>query len=463
MTGTQADTKSLKRPRGLFKSKKGGKNTESNPGPSAKRRKQAQEDLGEPGAEDLTAEGSGKSVTYEDWEDLKEIFANALHNYKGPEPTTCAPLLRGVIHECDRFIRNLDDPTSVYRTNLEVSSSVSRPTTDSLLSFATIQGYALYLMGTLILDDPAIVTEGEPTDPAEYFEVVLSTFDDAFKRYKGEGPADILDPWRARMEIVWGDAINGLAATRNESGPSIAEDDHAMTLYKAETAVAHFLDAQRCFPSTKRVGSSDPVLSVDSEVDPTSIVTLTRNAMILETGRGIIEASYREDDGDLVREWCNRVVQLVDSSSFTDADDRETRASFDILRGKCWLTTGALLSEACAGADDYPESLGTSEAHSARDELEKAIKFLVAARKHLEDLPDYESLDTHQNAEQSLGEAYMHLGNVTVDEGKRESLYTLAKGLGVDVDLLGGSSDDGDEDNEGVEEEEEWKGLEGSL
>lgn len=42
----------------------------------------------------------------------------------------------------------------------------------------------------------------------------------------------------------------------------------------------------------------------------------------------------------------------------------------------------------------------------------------------------------------------MHLGNVTADEGKRESLYLLAKTFGVDVDLLGSDSDD------------EWKGIE---
>lgn len=33
-----------------------------------------------------------------------------------------------------------------------------------------------------------------------------------------------------------------------------------------------------------------------------------------------------------------------------------------------------------------------------------------------------------------MGEAYLHLGNITLDEAKRESLYDLAKGLGIDVD-----------------------------
>lgn len=46
-----------------------------------------------------------------------------------------------------------------------------------------------------------------------------------------------------------------------------------------------------------------------------------------------------------------------------------------------------------------------------------------------------------------------------MDEEKRELLYALAKGFGVDVDLLGGSSDDGEEGDEGSDREEEWKGL----
>ncbi|KAG8861493.1 hypothetical protein FRB96_002942 [Tulasnella sp. 330] len=443
MANSQTDAKSLKRPRGLLKSKKGRNNAEHGDSPSSKRQKQAEEVV-DFGTKPMIPEETEKSVTYEDWEDLKEIFMNALHNYKGPEPASCAPLLRGVMHECDRFSRNSEDPTSIYLKGQ--SSSTSGSGVDSPLAFATIQGYALYLMGALILEDPSIVTEGEPSDPAEYFEVVLNTFENASARWKGKGRADALDPWKARMEIVWGDSINGLAAARAE------ENEGSSSSFNAESAVAHFFVAQRCAPSIIRPvrdpgTDSSSLVDTETDLDTTSIITLTRNSALLEAGRGVIESTYREDDNDLVRKWCKQVLGILDAVSSTENDDEERRANFEALRGKCWLTMGALSSEACASDEDHLDSLETEEAQSSREELDRAVKFLSDARRRLKEA-DLADSDILKEVERSMGEAYMHLGNVTADEEKRESLYVLAKTFGVDVDLLGGDSDD------------EWKGIE---
>ncbi|KAG8879564.1 hypothetical protein FRB98_005644, partial [Tulasnella sp. 332] len=107
----------------------------------------------------------------------------------------------------------------------------------------------------------------------------------------------------------------------------------------------------------------------------------------------------------------------------------------------------ALSSEACASDEDHLDSLETEEAQSSREELDQAVKFLSDARRRLKEA-DLADSDILKEVERSMGEAYMHLGNVTADEEKRESLYVLAKTFGVDVDLLGGDSDD------------EWKGIE---
>lgn len=63
--------KNLKRPRGLLKSKKAGK--VADPGPDAKR-------LKADGGDEVTASDSTEraEVTADDWEDLKELFENAL-------------------------------------------------------------------------------------------------------------------------------------------------------------------------------------------------------------------------------------------------------------------------------------------------------------------------------------------------------------------------------------------------
>lgn len=70
--------KSPKRPRGLLKSKKAGKATEDDEGRSSKRLKTDHDDA------DVSVDSTEKpDVTLEDWEDLKELFENALEALEG--------------------------------------------------------------------------------------------------------------------------------------------------------------------------------------------------------------------------------------------------------------------------------------------------------------------------------------------------------------------------------------------
>jgi hypothetical protein len=46
------------------------------------------------------------SVTYEDWEDLKEVWHRCLEVVDVEEPEDVLPLLRGIIHECSRFLQS---------------------------------------------------------------------------------------------------------------------------------------------------------------------------------------------------------------------------------------------------------------------------------------------------------------------------------------------------------------------
>lgn len=72
--------KSPKRPRGLLKSKKAGKAAEDEEGRSSKRLK-TDHDAGDA---DVSVDSTEKpDVTLEDWEDLKELFENALEALEG--------------------------------------------------------------------------------------------------------------------------------------------------------------------------------------------------------------------------------------------------------------------------------------------------------------------------------------------------------------------------------------------
>ncbi|KAG8896136.1 hypothetical protein FRC01_011988, partial [Tulasnella sp. 417] len=72
---SESASKSPKRPRGLLKSKKAGKAAEDDGGRSSKRLK-TDHDAGD--AEASVDSTEKPDVTLEDWEDLKELFENAL-------------------------------------------------------------------------------------------------------------------------------------------------------------------------------------------------------------------------------------------------------------------------------------------------------------------------------------------------------------------------------------------------
>ncbi|KAF8909259.1 hypothetical protein CPB84DRAFT_1496475 [Gymnopilus junonius] len=58
--------------------------------------------------------GPKASFDLEDWEDLKELFAKTAEMYETNPPEEVLPLLRGVIHECHRFMLAFPDPSVLY-------------------------------------------------------------------------------------------------------------------------------------------------------------------------------------------------------------------------------------------------------------------------------------------------------------------------------------------------------------
>jgi hypothetical protein len=83
-----------------------------------------------------------ETFNYEDWEDLKELFAKAAEQYESAlsrgsrsliskmleddETSEALPLLRGVIHECHRFLLVYEDPSVIFM-NRPIQSEPSSP------------------------------------------------------------------------------------------------------------------------------------------------------------------------------------------------------------------------------------------------------------------------------------------------------------------------------------------------
>lgn len=189
------------------------------------------------------------------------------------------PLLRGVIHECHRFLHVYPDPSVLFveptlpdrahsdeksrQGSTEPSSSMalseshlqqkrsvqlcvsSRNLADNRLSlllskfelptaFHAILGTSLFLFGNLIAQDSSLALEGEPTNPALYWLTALDVFEmgeNLPSRTSGTGYTDYPEDWR--MAIIWGRTLVCLAddlANRKIRARQQGEDPHGVYL-----------------------------------------------------------------------------------------------------------------------------------------------------------------------------------------------------------------------------------------
>ncbi|TBU39324.1 hypothetical protein BD309DRAFT_872523 [Dichomitus squalens] len=193
------------------------------------------------------------SAGYEDWENLKELFARAAERYDADDIPEALPLLRAVIRECHRFLIDHPDPSVVYThpkpkrlsrspegaitpteerlhrdwgTDLLVdtpnltgwssrrrSSTTTKPSRYAELptAFHAIFGITLFLMGNLVAQDPSIVLPEEPDAPSTYWLAALDVFETGENLPSRVGGTDLdaAEDWR--MAIVWGRTLVCLA------------------------------------------------------------------------------------------------------------------------------------------------------------------------------------------------------------------------------------------------------------
>ncbi|KAF8957140.1 hypothetical protein BDZ97DRAFT_122237 [Flammula alnicola] len=202
-------------------------------------------------------EGADRTICdQEDWEDLKELFAKAAEIYETQSPTESITLLRGVIHECHRFMLVHQDPSVLYATPQTEKSKAStqsgperfiandwlaeRPSLypppdaerernkkmthpgqekekkckckDLATAFYTILGTTLFFFGNLLDQDPSLALQGEPDTPTPYWLAALDVFEIGENlpiRTSGLGCPSAPEDWR--MAIVWGRTLVTIA------------------------------------------------------------------------------------------------------------------------------------------------------------------------------------------------------------------------------------------------------------
>ncbi|KAH9912096.1 uncharacterized protein BXZ73DRAFT_107642 [Epithele typhae] len=184
------------------------------------------------------------SADYEDWENLKELFARAAERYDADDLPEAVALLRAVLRECHRFLIDHPDPSAVYTDpgchlpsrspetitpteerfrrdwgaesdpfgtrSRRRSSTAPRPS-ELPTAFHAIFGIALFLMGSLVSQDSSIVLDGEPDSPSTYWLAALDVFEtgENLPSRVGGSSFDTAEDWR--MAIVWGRTLVSLA------------------------------------------------------------------------------------------------------------------------------------------------------------------------------------------------------------------------------------------------------------
>ncbi|KAG5641959.1 hypothetical protein DXG03_003851 [Asterophora parasitica] len=204
---------------------------------------------------------SKETCDYEDWEDLKELFARAAHMYENGSTSEAFPILRGVIHECHRFLIYFEDPSVLFVNQGSHPESSTQPATKerrwydlSLIfmppilnflsyskcvelptAFHVILGTVLFMFGNLIAQEPSHALEGEPDSPVPYWLAALDVFETGESlpsRTNGLSGCDAPEDWR--MALVWGRTLVCIA---DEAVSRARHGDGAMD----ENVTAQFL------------------------------------------------------------------------------------------------------------------------------------------------------------------------------------------------------------------------------
>ncbi|KAL1739106.1 hypothetical protein HDZ31DRAFT_49922 [Schizophyllum fasciatum] len=423
---------------------------------------------------------------YEDWEDLKDLYKSALDQLEGDDdPSEALPLLRGVIHECHRFLLRYDDPSVIFitppsRTRLLQPAHPKPKHPELPTAFHNILGTALFLFGNIISLFPKRALSDEPTHGVPYWLAALDVFETAESlptRTDGRFGFHAPEDWH--MAVVWGRTWVRLAQeTLNRSTGSSKRGDLFLTEHPwpAKSPLAAITSHRP--PVTRRTSLCSPTpndlmeLAMDQfsrgifhmphpqhlhgmphlPEPPIMLSTLscpmsrathlyTIAAEVVHVAEKLALPAERKVWATWADSVFNQMRMEVDMDRWRTAILRE--------RGRCWLIVGSALAENAervleADADDVmkvAEALAADDAQQAREALDFAIEFLDKAITHqMSSASSAYSMcsgragkdeDQEEMALNSLlAEALLTLANITAEDQTREELYRRASVIG---------------------------------
>ncbi|KAJ6624873.1 hypothetical protein B0H10DRAFT_2162006 [Mycena sp. CBHHK59/15] len=380
-----------------------------------------------------------KTAHSEDWDDLKELFARAADQYECDDVTEALPLLRGVIHECHRFLVLYEDPSVLFSEPVRPRSKspdVLTPTPEtkpkkckcreSPTAFHAILGTALFLFGNLIAQDPALALPDEPCTPAPYWLAALDVFETGENlpsRTSGRG-CEAQEDWR--MAIVWGRTLVCVAdeavSLQNAGAPAPAGPEakwppespfaaiamrrppasrrislataapHELLLLAMDQftrGIFHMPHPQHLSPSSSASVQQLESGSSAGTGDPAAPPPFSRAKELFTIASEVLALAERLPaplERQRWAQWADSVFNQMDLEGDTAHD--AWRGPITRARGRCWLVVGtARVEEIEVAAEaqgwDTSEDGGgvyaSEEAEEAREGLARAVEFFERA------------------------------------------------------------------------------------
>lgn len=411
--------KNLKRPRGLLASRKKG---DEEPGTKKRRSEAPRTDLDQ------------ETINAQDWNDLKELYENALGAFYGENPTSALPLVRGVLHECARLVSVHKDPTAVYSPREKEENS---PYEEPASAFYTIYASAWYLMYHFAQTDASALTEDEPDEPVVYLLSALAACEDgreALESRKQERS------WN--LELIWGRTLIGTAQSQTGSG----EDDLNET---SRTKIAELAGPD--VPSILRKGLDrlsyaiahrqfeDPAKSKEEtkiETEQFAQTLLVTAQDVLALAEYLDQEAGADDSGTspfdntyfkCAKEICSRVSAMADLPE-------NVRAQGKLGEAQVLLSIGAAIAERLEGGDE-------AEQKELRERGMQSLKSAISKFESLGRLD--EKLQTNREDVKPLYlEALVTLATLLPEGDEQEAMYARYRAEGGVLD-----GDDEEEEN----------------
>ncbi|KAF8705182.1 hypothetical protein RHS03_05690, partial [Rhizoctonia solani] len=428
-TPQSASTKRTKRPRGLLASRK----TTGNPAESEPAAKRAR-------GED-TPPQDPEELKLQDWQDLEELFENALDALYGPNWTSAIPLIRGVLHECARMVTVYNDPTLIY-SPLEPETQVG-PEKAPASAFYTIYASAWFIMSTFARSDPSLLTEDEPEEALEYLLSALS----ACK--KGEQALDVRKQTKAwDLEFTWGRVLVAAAQSLSDS-----EDEPRVSENGTTDARAHLLGPDppaalaRAFEHlTYGIDHRPRYTDSDSEAKDEQKSKDERFVRaLLESAQGVLatsESLQSEESLPILHlEKCREFLHQVEEMSVPE----ELRVQVILVLGQINLAIGSSIAEKFeedSNAEDDTGSEGLETRKVAIGSLKEAVAKFDAVRELCSKQSTEKAESVVEELKPMLQEALVTLATLLPEGPEQERMYSRYQAEGGILD------DEDDEDDE---------------